>query len=385
MGGPSTTEQDRASEASRAAAGGAPIDEIYADPIARRIGRGGAIAVSLVALAITLLTFVDGNGSASRVVLPVTDIDDLAIDQRDLPGMPLRSYAGTFNTNREWGYATVSFGADETAPGAEKYPSTIEQSILYNDDASDARRQLETERSLSARSIERLFTGTPDRADVPVRPSRREQHITRTTDGSTVVYELDYVLNNISIHTVLSGRPDLLSEERALQISDISLNKYDTIVRRRTLFLQEEYEDWRFETIVDPLVRVFIPLVGFVLFLLFFPSDSKTLVVQMKVEMVSMLLAALYAFLLWRSITISGYGNVVRFTVDGWSGTLTLVLTAVLAVMGMRLLSKRPTPPHIRRVDAGAPTSTSCPRCRQISPLASAHCDWCGLEFRRRA
>ena len=306
MGGPSTSEQIRPPAPSGAAVVRTTADEIYADPIERRIGRGSAVAVGLAALVLMLLTYVDCGGSASRAVLTITDIDDLAIAQSDLPGLPLRSYSRTFKTHREWGYVSVSFGADETAPGAEKYPSGIEQSIHYNSDKSDARRHLETERSLSARSIDRQLTGAPDRTDVPVRPGRREERITRTTDGSTVVYELDYVLNNISIYTIVSGRPDLLTEDRALEISDISLHKFDTIVRRRTLFLEEEYEDWRFETIVDPLVRVFVPLVGFVLFMLFFPSGSKTLVVQSTVEIGSVLLAALYAFLLWRSITISG-------------------------------------------------------------------------------
>jgi len=286
---------------------------------------------------------------------------------------------------RECGYVSVSFGSDETAPGAEKYPSTIKQFIDYNSDASGARRDLEIDCSLRKRSIDHLFTGTPDCTDVPVRRGRREEHITRTTDGSTVVYELDYVLNNISIYTILSGRPDLLTEDRALEISDISLNKYDRIVRRRTLFLEEEYEDWRFETIVDPLVRVFVPLVGFVLSVLFFPSGSKTLVVQIKVQVASVMLAALYAFLLWRSITISGYGNAVLFAVDGWGGTLTLCLTAVLALMGVRLLWVRPTLTHAPHMAAGSASQISCPSCRQINRPSSARCERCGLEFRGRA
>src|SRR5262249_17889373 len=155
----------------------------------------------------------------------------------------------------------------------EQYPSAVEQSIHYNADASDARRHLETERSFNAGAITHLFAGPVDRADVPVRPGRREARITRATAGTTVAYELDYVLSNISIYTVMSGRADILTEAKALEIASISLKKYDTIVRRRTRFLEEEYADWRFETFVDPLVRVCVPLIGFILFLLFFPSD----------------------------------------------------------------------------------------------------------------
>jgi hypothetical protein len=384
MGGPSTTEPDRASTASEAATVDATNDEVYADPIERRIGRGSAIAVSLAALVLTLLTFVDCSGSASRAVLRVTDLDDITIEQRDLPDLPIRRYTRTFKAYRDWGYASVAFGSDKSAAGAEKYPSGIEQSIIYNDDASDARNHLETERSLSRRRIDQLFTSTPDRADIPVRPGRREVRITRATDGTTVVYELDYVLNNVSMYTVLYGRSDLLTEDRALEISDISLRKFDTIVRRRTLFLEEPYEDWRFETIVDPLVRVFVPLVGFVLFMLFFPISSKTLVVQITVEILSLMLAAMYAFLLWRSIMISGYANVVRLSIDGWLGTLTLVITAALAVMGARLLWRRPTPIHVRRQVSGSVSPTSCPRCRQLSRAARDRCEYCGLEFRGR-
>ena len=88
-------------------------------------------------------------------------------------------------------------------------------------------------------------------------------------------------------------------------------------------------------------MRVSVPLVGFVLFLLFFPLNSKTLVVQITVEIMSLMLAGLYAFLLWRSIMISGYPNVIRLSIDGWLGTLMLIMTAALAVMGARLLWER--------------------------------------------
>lgn len=385
MGGPGTCERIRASAPSGVAVAGTTAAETYADPIERRIGRGSSIAVGLAALALTLLTFADCSGSASRAVLPVTDIDDIAIEQSDLPGISLRSSSRTFKAHGEEGYVSLSYDTDATVTGSEKYPSHIEQSIHYNSDAGHARWHLDFERLLGTRSIDRRLTGTPDRADVPVRPGRREQHVVRATDGSTVVYELDYILNNISIYTVLSGRPDRLTAERALEISDITLNKYDRLVRQRTLFLQEEYEDWRFETIVDPLVRVCVPLVGFVLFLLFFPSDSKRFVVQITAGLGSVSLAALYAFLLWKSITISGYGDVVRFEVDGWGGVLTLGLTALLAVMGARLLWRRPIPVHGRRVGVGPSFSTSCPRCKQVSRRLSDRCEYCSLEFRGRA
>ena len=96
MGGPSTSEEIQPPAPSGAAVVRTTNGEIYADPIERRIGRGSAIAVSLAALVLMLLTYVDCSGSASRAVLTITDIDDLAIAQSDLPGLPLRSFSNTF-------------------------------------------------------------------------------------------------------------------------------------------------------------------------------------------------------------------------------------------------------------------------------------------------
>jgi hypothetical protein len=121
----------------------------YADPIERRIGRGSAIAVALTALVLLLLTYADCSGSASRAVLTITDIDDLAIEKADLPGIQVQSFARTFKTHLEWGYVSVYLAADETATGAETYPAAITQSIHYNSDLADARRHLERERYLN--------------------------------------------------------------------------------------------------------------------------------------------------------------------------------------------------------------------------------------------
>ena len=134
-------------------------------------------------------------------------------------------------------------------------------------------------------------------------------------------------------------------------------------------------------------MTVAIPLIGYVLVLLFLRSGERGSPVQIKPDAFSIGLAALYALLLWKAISISGSGDLILFEVDGWLGKLTICLTIILAAMGLRLLWRQRLPPVPRQRTAGRPFSSqaSCPRCRRLSPASSQRCEHCGLEFRQRA
>jgi len=362
----------------------APADRLDTEPGGHRVG----IAIGVIGLLLLALTAVDWNRTASGVVLPVSDTDDLAVTVWDLPSFPVQTSSSEVRQDRTWAYVSTSFTSDEGAPGAELYPHLISQRIHYTNDASDAREALEHDRSWNKRIVDRMLGGSPQRYDLSIRPGGRESRVTRAIGGNnTVAYEIDYLLNNIAIDVVLAGNQDALSEERALELARISLKKFDAKVRSRTRFVEFPVDDLRFETIVHPVVTVAIPLIGYVLFLLFVRSAERGSPVQIKPDAFSIGLAALYALLLWKAISISGSGDRILFEVEGWLGKLTICLTIILAAMGLRLLWQQRLPPIPRQRTAGRPFSgqASCPRCRRLSPASSARCEHCGLEFRQRA
>jgi hypothetical protein len=364
-----------------------PDDDPELDPEEGRAGRGGTIAVGLVTLLLLALTAASASQSASPVTLPSRDTEDLVITLKELPDFPTKTSYRWIRNDRRSARAHVSYTADEGAPGAAAYPTLIDQTIEYTSDAGSARSELESERRNNADVVKRVFSGSPPRVDLPIRSGRREARVTQTSDGSTVMYEIDYHLNNIMIDTVLVGSQSTLTEERALELAQISLKKYDNEVRGRTTFLPDPYEDWDLEALVDPLSRVSVPLIGFVLVILFFPSAEQQRQLEINPHLLSGPLAGLYAWLLWRSITISGTGTSVLFDFEGWGGMLTVFLTVVVAAMGVRHLWWHPyTAPALPAAVGGVPTGqASCPRCRRLSPAASPRCQYCGLEFRGRA
>ena len=346
--------------------------------------RGILVAVGVIALLLLVLTGVDWGRRADHVVLRSSDTEDFAITLFDLPDFPLRATSRFVRHERTWARVYTSFDADVGAPGAEQYPSVIMQSLRYTNDASEAKAGLESERSSNKTAIDRMFAGSPERVDLPIPSRARESRVTRAASGDLVAYDVDHQLNNIAINTVLVGKPDVLTEARALELARISLKKYEEKVRRRTTFTQFPSDDLSFATIVHPLLSMAVPLIGYVLFILFFPSGGRRHQLLIGPHVFSIGLGALYAFLLWKAIEISGSVDTILFDVGGWSGTLTICLTIVLAGMGARLLwQQRLPPPPPRRVAGRLQLGqASCPRCRQLSPASTTRCPHCGLAFR---
>jgi hypothetical protein len=347
----------------------------------RVVGRGATIAIVVVGLLLLALSIasVGVSGSASYVVLPSSAVEGIAITLADLPDFPLRTSTRAVRSDRGRARISVSFEADESAPGAGRYPGTILQFIEYENDVNGARRSIELGRSSSRTN--------PDRTALPVRPGRREASIARIVEGPRVVFDVYHLLNNIVVNTTLVGDPATLTEDRALEIVDITLKKYDKEVRSRTRFTDFPVNNIDLVTIVDPLTKVSVPLIGFVLVILFYPSGERSRLLQLNTGAAAVVLAAVYAFLLWKSIYISGSGNTILFVVEGWPGLATVCLTAVVAALGVRLLWWRPLPqsPGPDALGWLAARQTSCPHCKRLSPAASTRCEHCGQEFGGRA
>src|SRR5262249_30143284 len=110
---------------------------------------------------------------------------------------------------------------------------------------------------------------------LPILPGRRAAFVGSKSDGSTITFVIDYLLGNLRISTAVTGAGAWLTEARAFGIAEISLTKYDHRLRQRTTFWSGEHQRLDLQALVYPLVRVFVPLIGLTLMLLFFPTVER--------------------------------------------------------------------------------------------------------------
>ena len=344
------------------------------------------VACGLILLAGLALYIVGRGDPSSFVVLPMSDAEGLAITTEDLPGFVVQKATHSFKQGIYGAELNTVLTADTAAAMPESYPFGIKQVVRYGNSASKVQRELDLYRIWKTFELVMLMPSAPTYEDLPIRPGRRETYVKKATSGAIVAYEIDYVLNNVYIDTVLFGTADTLTEDVALKTAEISLKKYDAKVAKRLTFWLVDQGDMDFETFTDLLLRVLVPAIGFVLLLLVYPMDDKARIRLIPADLLGIALATLYAYMLWQSIYISGTSGRIFFIVEGWSGALTVGLTGLVAFMGVSLLRKQwsaqSAPEPLR---PAAPPQTSCPRCKQLSASFGKRCLHCGLEFRRSA
>ncbi|HZO31878.1 MAG TPA: hypothetical protein VFH48_38465 [Chloroflexota bacterium] len=351
-----------------------------------------AIAPGVIAVTMFVLLVVNCNLKVSSAVLPRSDTWNIGITTRDLGGFTPKTTTRKYEEELYWASLSTELTADDQTQATGNYPQVIRQAVTFTRSPELAERNLDL--FMMRRPFEMLIfmRGGEAVESLPIRPGRHEKYVKRWTSAYDVGYEVVYLINNVYIDTLLVGDARTLTEDHALEIAEISYKKYQGLLADRLTLREDEDGKLSFATFMAYLVRILVPVIGFCTFLVLYPVDERGRSRLIWPDTLSLILATIYAILLWAAHFITGDGGRFFFVVEGWGGALTVALTALVAWMGLRRLweqrfaplEPQPLASAQRRISPSGGL-TSCPRCKRLSPSASPSCTACGLPFRGRA